>query len=157
SPELRDRVQLSERLADDFSGIPEGAFDAVVLNSVVQYFPGGDYLWRVLEGAIQALAPGGRLFIGDVRSLPPLEAFHTAVQTYQAPAALPVDALRTRARQHLEQEQELIVSPTFFRALAAKHPAITAFTIQPKQGQHRHELTEFRYDVTMEVNGGGAE
>ena len=70
--------------ADDFTGIPEGWFDLVVINSVVQYFPGVDYLLRVLDGATAALAPGGTLFVGDVRSLPLLEAFHASVELAQA-------------------------------------------------------------------------
>ena len=49
-----------QRPADDFAGIAAGAFDVVVLNSVVQYFPDVDYLVRVLEGALRAVRPGGR-------------------------------------------------------------------------------------------------
>ena len=150
---LRNRVQLSERLADDFSGIEDASVDAVVINSVVQYFPGADYLERVLDGAVHALAAGGRLFVGDVRSLELLDAFHAAVQLHQAPDEASTTALAARVRQHVEQEQELLVAPAFFRRFAAKHPRITAVTIGPKRGKHRHELNEFRYDVILEVEG----
>ena len=40
---LEPRVSLLRRMAHDFSGVPEHSFDAVVLNSVIQYFPGIDY------------------------------------------------------------------------------------------------------------------
>src|SRR5262245_18392834 len=33
-------VELWRRRADEFVGIEEGTFDGVVLNSVIQYFPG---------------------------------------------------------------------------------------------------------------------
>ena len=56
---LADRVSLLHRTADDLSGVEPGAYDVVILNSVAQYFPGADYLARVLEGAASALAPGG--------------------------------------------------------------------------------------------------
>ncbi|HEV3048981.1 MAG TPA: amino acid adenylation domain-containing protein, partial [Longimicrobium sp.] len=46
-------VETLERRADDFSGLEEGGFDLVILNSVVQYFPGVDYLLRVLEGTVR--------------------------------------------------------------------------------------------------------
>ena len=59
-------------------------FDAVVLNSVIQYFPDLDYLMTVLEGAIQSVRPGGAVFVGDVRSLPLLEAFHASVEMFKA-------------------------------------------------------------------------
>jgi amino acid adenylation domain-containing protein len=153
SASLRGRVRLSERLADDFSGVEAGSFDTVVLNSVVQYFPSAGYLRRVLEGAVRALAPGGRLIVGDVRSLPLLEAFHTAVVLYQASDATAAAALHTRVHQHLEQEQELVVAPVFFQALAGDLGRISSVMVQPKRGVHRSELSEFRYDVILEVDG----
>ena len=59
-----EAVQLAERL-------PAGAqFDLVVLNSVVQYFPDLTYLLQVIEQASQCLAPGGTLFLGDIRWQP---------------------------------------------------------------------------------------
>ena len=98
--EALPQVRLLERMADDFDGIEPESFDVVLLNSVVQYFPDIDYLLRVLEGAVQSAAPSGALFIGDVRSLPLLEAFHASVQLHQAPDTLSRAQLRTRvARQ----------------------------------------------------------
>ncbi|MCP4663700.1 MAG: methyltransferase, partial [bacterium] len=60
------QVSLLERAAEDFAGIESGVFDTVVLNSVVQYFPGIDYLVEVLRGAVEVAAAGGSVFIGDV-------------------------------------------------------------------------------------------
>ena len=67
----------------------ERSFDTVVLNSVAQYFPDLDYLLRVLEGAAAALRPGGRIFVGDVRSLPLAGAFHASVELARAPERPP--------------------------------------------------------------------
>src|SRR6185437_8976562 len=63
-----DRVQLRVQPADVADGLPEGHFDVVVLNSVVQYFPSAGYLRDVMAVAMRLLAPGGALFIGDVRN-----------------------------------------------------------------------------------------
>ena len=68
--------------------------DLVVLNSVAQYFPSIDYLVRVLEGAARMVADGGAIFVGDVRSLPLLAAFHTGVELQRAPDSLPLAQLR---------------------------------------------------------------
>ena len=46
------RSRCRQRPADDFRAWRPASFDLVVLNSVVQYFPGVDYLVRVLEGAV---------------------------------------------------------------------------------------------------------
>jgi len=71
----------------------------VILNPL-QYFPSLDYLLRVLEGAVRAVAPGGFIFIGDVRSLPLLSAFHASVQLYQADPTL--DRLQLQQRVQME-------------------------------------------------------
>jgi len=44
APELADRVRLRHQDAGDVTGLPSDYFDTVVINSVVQYFPGGQYL-----------------------------------------------------------------------------------------------------------------
>ena len=46
-----EHVRVQVRAADDFQGLPREHFDAVILNSVVQYFPSADHLVRVLQGA----------------------------------------------------------------------------------------------------------
>src|SRR5690606_35229304 len=44
------QVELTQTLADDFAGVAPSEYELVILNSVVQYFPGVAYLARVLEG-----------------------------------------------------------------------------------------------------------
>ncbi len=62
-------VTLSRREASDFGDVEPHSFDAVILNSIVQYFPSIQYLRSVLEGAVRSVAPSGIVFVGDVRSL----------------------------------------------------------------------------------------
>ncbi|MET0396513.1 MAG: amino acid adenylation domain-containing protein [Longimicrobiaceae bacterium] len=144
-------VRVLERAADDFSGIPERRFDLVVVNSVAQYFPGVDYLLRVLEGAVAALAPGGRLWVGDVRSLPLREAFHASVELARAPDASPARALLEGARRRAAREKELLVDPDLFRALPARLPRVSGVEVRLKPGRHANEMTRFRYDVLLHV------
>src|SRR5262249_43607147 len=63
-----DGVRLRVQPADVADGLPTGHFDVVVLNSVVQYFPSAGYLGEVIDTAVDLLAPGGAVFIGDVRN-----------------------------------------------------------------------------------------
>jgi SAM-dependent methyltransferase/acyl carrier protein len=146
------QVKLLQQAADDFEGIETGCFDMVILNSVVQYFPNMAYLLRVLEGALNTLAPGGSVFIGDVRSLPLLEALHTSVELYRAPDSLPLSELRERVHKRLAQEQELVIDPHFFSALKQRFPQVKRAQVQPKRGPSQNELTRFRYDVTLHLN-----
>jgi SAM-dependent methyltransferase len=143
------QIELLQRSADDLSGLIPASFDTVILNSVVQYFPSATYLLRVLADAAALLVPGGQIFIGDVRSLPLLEAFHAAVELYRAPATLPTAQLRLQVQQRIAQEQELVIDPAFFRALRDQLPQITQAVIRLKRGPDHNELTRFRYDVLL--------
>jgi SAM-dependent methyltransferase len=149
-------VTLLQRPADDFTGLDGAPFDLVVLNSVVQYFPGLDYLLRVLAGAVAAAAPGGRIFLGDLRSLPLLEAFHASVQLQQADAATPLDELRERVQAAVRQERELAIDPALFAALPGMLPGVNRVEVQLKRGRARNELTRFRYDAILHLAGGPA-
>ncbi|HEY9741969.1 MAG TPA: amino acid adenylation domain-containing protein [Coleofasciculaceae cyanobacterium] len=145
------QVSLLQRMATDFERVEAGAFDAVILNSVVQYFPSIDYLVRVLEGAVQALAPGGFIFIGDVRSLSLLQAFHASVQLYQAEPSLTCEQLRQRVQMQMFQETELVIDPVFFTALKQRFPQISDVQIQLMRGRHHNELTQFRYNAILYI------
>ncbi len=59
-PALAGKVRLSAQPADDVTGLPEGFFDVVVVNSVAQYFPDADYLERVIRQARPAARPRRR-------------------------------------------------------------------------------------------------
>jgi len=145
------QVTLCQRMADNFEGIEAEAFDAVIINSVVQYFPSIDYLLRVLEGALKVVKPGGFIFLGDVRSLPLLEAFHTSVLLHQASSSLSITQLQQRVQKRIAQEQELVIDPELFIALKHHLPKIAQVYIQPKRGHYHNELTKFRYDAIVQV------
>jgi SAM-dependent methyltransferase len=95
------QVQLRHASAENFAEIEPLAFDVVVLNSVIQYFPSVEYLERVIQCAVAATRDGGALFLGDVRSLPLLEAFATSVELYRAPAALTLRELHQRIEERM--------------------------------------------------------
>jgi amino acid adenylation domain-containing protein/thioester reductase-like protein len=145
------QVSLLQRAAHELDSLPSESFDTVILNSVIQYFPGIDYLLHVLEGAVRLVRPGGRIFVGDVRNFRLLAAFHSAVQLHKAPATLSREQLRARVQGHIHQEGELLVDPAFFTALRHHVPQIGRVEIQLKRGRHRNELTRFRYDVVLHI------
>ncbi len=153
-------VTLLQRRADDLADLETESFDAVILNSVVQYFPNIDYLVRVLERASCAVKPGGFIFLGDVRNLHLWKAFCSSVQLYQAPAELPLAELRQRIRKQMSQEEELLIAPEFFLEVKQHLPSISDVEIQLKRGHYHNEVTLFRYDVILHfgssprANGG---
>ena len=145
------QVQLRERPAHNFEGVEPASFDAVILNSVVQYFPDGEYLLHVLQGALQAVKPGGLVFVGDVRSLPLQQAYATSVEVFQAPASLSRQELWQRVQRRVQTEEELLLDPQFFLALSQRFPQVGAVQVQLKRGRAHNELTRFRYDALLHI------
>ncbi|MEA2663803.1 MAG: hypothetical protein QOI11_747 [Candidatus Eremiobacteraeota bacterium] len=130
------QLELLRRAANDFAGI-EGTFDAVVLNSVVQYFPSAAYLGAVWAGAAARLRAGGTLFVGDVRARALLPALH---------AEAPELGDRRDLRRRVDEDAELVLEPAAFRALAASGSRIGAVRALLKRGP-ADELTRYRFDV----------
>lgn len=144
-------VTLRQGAADNFKDIKPGEFDTVIINSVVQLFPSIDYLVDVLEKAIKMMEPGGTVFIGDVRSLPLLEAFHASVQLCRLPDELSTETLRYRVQKNIVQEGQMAIDPNFFIALKQRLPQISYVEIQLRQGRARNEMTKFRYDAILHI------
>jgi amino acid adenylation domain-containing protein/thioester reductase-like protein len=146
-------VVLEQRAAHELEGLEHGMFDTIIINSVIQYFPTVDYLVKVLEKAIKLVSPKGQVFIGDVRSLPLLEAFHTSVQLSQSPASLTTSQLQQRIKDRIILDRELVIHPDFFTALKHHIPQISYVEHQIKQGRYQNELIRFRSDVILHVGG----
>ena len=140
---------LLHKEANDFDGLK--SFDGIILNSVVQYFPGIEYLVRVLEKAVNALDREGFIYVGDVRSMPLLETARTSIEFSRASSSLSLDKLRQHVQKAVNEEKELVIDPRFFFALKKHLPRISRVEVMPKRGRHRNELTGFRYQVVIHV------
>jgi ubiquinone/menaquinone biosynthesis C-methylase UbiE/acyl carrier protein len=148
-----ERVKLLERTAEDLEDLPAQRFDLVILNSVIQYFPGVDYLLQVLQKTVRLVKNGGYILLGDVRNLALLEAFHASVQLQKAQPDLRLEQLAQLVKQQLERESELILEPSFFYALPQYIPELSGVEIRLKKGYFQNELNKFRYDVFLRVKG----
>ncbi|MFD6456762.1 amino acid adenylation domain-containing protein [Streptomyces roseolus] len=154
-PALKEKVELHVRPAHDFSGLRRGFYDTVVLNSVVQYFPDADYLTRVLRGALDLLAPGGRLFVGDVRSLALLRAFRASVETGNSAVSETPAALLAAADRRTAAENELVIAPDYFARLRREAGEPLLLDVRLRRGRPYNELTRYRYDVLLAKQGTG--
>nr|WP_237302858.1 alpha/beta fold hydrolase [Streptomyces sp. S063] len=140
-------VQVRCQSADDFTDLPTGYFDTIVINSVAQYFPDHHYLTSVLNQALELLTENGRIILGDIRHLGQLRTFHTAVQT---PKATDTAQLHASVERALVVEKELLVHPDYFTNLATHHGI--GVDIRIKRGTAHNELTRHRYDITLHKN-----
>ncbi|WP_459965279.1 amino acid adenylation domain-containing protein, partial [Mycobacterium avium] len=144
----RDRVELLTRPAHVTDGLPPGRFDTIVINSVVQYFPNAGYLADVIDNALELLAPGGSLFIGDVRNHALQGAFQTGIALARGGGADAAE-IRQRVRHAMLGETELLLAPEFFTNWADSRPAAAGLDIQLKRGLSDNELNRYRYDVVI--------
>ncbi|MER7899336.1 phosphopantetheine-binding protein, partial [Streptomyces sp. NPDC096046] len=150
-------VELLQRSAEQFDGVPDDAFDLVLINSVAQYFPNADYLAEVLTKALRVVRPGGSVVIGDVRNHALLGTFHTSLQRAQPhgqDADQSTETFEQAVADRVAADAELVVDPAFFTALAADRPEIETVSLLSKRGGHRNELTKYRYDAILHLAGG---
>ncbi len=148
----RADIRLMNQAADDFSSIPDAAFDVVVLNSVIQYFPSLDYLSRVLRGAAKVLRPGGRIFVGDVRSYRHADMFYAEIALRRTEKEIAHLKL-ARSVSHLRwSERELLVVPEYFTRLRESIDRIKHVDVQLKRGMSQNEIVAYRYDVVLRLD-----
>jgi amino acid adenylation domain-containing protein/thioester reductase-like protein len=141
-----DNVEL--HLADADALPDTGPADLVLINSVTQYLPDADYLERVLDQALARTRPGGAVFVGDVRSLPLLDHFCASVERHRDPAAT-AEQISARAAARRSREDELVLSPAFFRNFAAERTAVGTVEVEPRLQAAVNELTRYRYNVVL--------
>src|SRR5579863_584139 len=150
-PSIGERVQIDQRAADDFSGFKEDSVDTSVISSVVQYFPSAAYLTKVLEGVANMVRPGGRVYVGDVRSLPLLPLFASSVELFRAPDAMTVGDLSDLIGKRMRREQELLISPAYFHRLSQQIAKIVGVEIRPLRGRAVNEMSGYRYQAILHI------
>jgi amino acid adenylation domain-containing protein/thioester reductase-like protein len=126
------------------AALPDGV-DAVLLNSVSQYLPSAEYLSDTLDRCVTALAPGGFVFVGDVRNLATGLAFHREVGAARSVADATVEET---AADRLAAEEELLLDPAWFTAWAARRPGV-AVTLAARTDSFDTEMRRHRYDVVL--------
>lgn len=141
------QVRLFQRPADDFSGIPAGEFDTVVINSVAQYFPDGDYLRRVLAGALGVVKKGGRVFLGDIQSHALLPVHHAEALCTREKSVMTCGQLRAKLEHRVAREKELCLDPAWFELLDL--PGLAHCDTRLRRGKLRNETTDYHYDVVL--------
>jgi ubiquinone/menaquinone biosynthesis C-methylase UbiE len=136
--------EISRRLSN-------GNISLVIINSVAQYFPSGEYLTDVIKQAMQMMKSGGRIFLGDIRSYGLIE-YHNTQRTL---GSLPSHASVIDVRKALESfsitQTELLLNPSFFFRLQHSLQGIAHVEILPKVMSWRNELSRYRYTVVLHV------
>ncbi|MGP4101269.1 methyltransferase [Nonomuraea sp. KM90] len=115
--------------------------DCVLLNSVTQCFPSVEYLAAVLHDAIELVAPGGTVVVGDVR--------HSGLLDEHCRLLEPGSA--DRAAQRAATDTELLLDPATLAAVAASAGRRVTISLFAKTLTADTELTRYRFDAVLHV------
>ena len=128
-----------------------GVVDTIILNSVIQYFPGESYMTDIIDRSVSLLKGNGRIIVGDVRDNRLLELFKSRLQLARLQESASVKELKWAIDREVLKEEELCFSPEYFYRLKALYPQITHLEIKWKQGSFINELTKYRFTVIMHL------
>ncbi len=151
SAEERNKVTLLNQAAHELDAMEDKCCDLVIINSVAQYFPNADYLIQVLERASRVLIDGGKIFLGDIRSLEEADTFHSLVELHKAPGQIEAGLLANRITERASLETELLLASEFFDELEKRVARLGLVSIQVKRGQYANEMRDFRSDVVLQA------
>lgn len=135
--------------AHDIDLFAPGSFDLIVLNSVVESFPGFGYLTDVLDKAVTLLAPGGALFLGSIWDLDRKDAYIEDLNAFASDHA--GQSYTTR----LSFTEELFVPAAFFRDWAAKRQERPSLEFSAVNAPG-FEPAAYAYDLVVRLDGRGA-
>jgi hypothetical protein len=78
-----------------------------------------------------------------------LQAYATSVELFQAAPEMELAELLERVARRMKPEEQLVISPAFFLALAERDLKLSHAEIRLKRGRSDNEMTRFRYDVVL--------
>ena len=140
-----ENIELHALAAHEVDRVGEGGFDVVILNSVIECFPGHNYLRSVLRAAIGLLNPQGYLFLGNLWDADLKPAFVASLLEFRR--AHPERAERMK----LDRSDELYVSRAYLEELRHDLPEIESIAYSTMLGTARSELSEFGFDALIRV------
>lgn len=138
--------------AHELSKVPAHAYDTIILNSVIQYFPNESYLREVLDGCVGLIgASGGNIFIGDIRNLALAREFHLSVIAAHEPLGTGLPEVERQLYAKIANDVELQLDVEWFHRYCASHPNVSGLLVRPKRCRLKTELSAYRYDVILQV------
>ena len=118
--------------------------DLVIINSVIQYFPGINYLKKVVDQACKLLENDGIIYLGDIMDLDKKQKLHDSLSMYKKN--------NPEAKTKLDLTEELFLPRKYFYYLQNINPLIESIEISDKIATIENEMSMFRYDVILHIN-----
>ncbi|TCN50886.1 methyltransferase family protein [Rhodococcus sp. SMB37] len=143
--------ELRGQLVRDAVAATGATPDCILLNSVTQCFPDTRYLAAVVLDAIDTVAPGGTVIVGDIRHSGLLHDFARWAEMAKNPDGDP-NTLGDRVDRRASSDSELSVDPSTLASIAAASGREVSVFAYAKTLRDDSELTRYRFDAVFTVD-----
>ncbi len=140
-----ENIKLMCLQAHKISEIGEKDFDIVIINSVIQYFPGVNYLRSVIRDSINLLNSNGIIFIGDIMDSELKEELITSLIKFKNEDES--NSYKTKDKF----DSELFLPRKYFEDLLVDFQEIMRVEVSNKIHTIKNELTKYRYDCLLRI------
>jgi len=139
-------IGLKALAAHEIDSLEEKDFDIVIINSVIQMFPGHNYLRMVIEKVLSLMTDRGLLFIGDIMDQ---DMKQDLLQSL-------IEFKQNNRDKHYKTvtdlSDDLFIPKGYFEDLAKDIKGIRSLSFSNKIHTIENELTKFRYDTIIEID-----
>ena len=151
-----DKIELYQLDALNIDKVPENKFNLIIINSVAQYFPSLDYLFKMLKKLELYVSSNCFIFLGDIRSFELQNLFYLDVINSRE-SNLNNNELKNKIDFLKNRENEMFYHNNLFDILPKLFNFINFNIIELKKGDFSNELNKYRYDVTLVCNSNHKE
>lgn len=144
-----DNVRLYQKAADNLGELMNEKFDTIIINSVIQYFPSGQYLDNLLDNLLSMLTENGSLYLGDIRSYSLLENYHTSVELFKAEDSERIEKVKNKILNAVQAENELLLDTNYFLNLMQSKEKVTNVVTLQKHAKYENEMSKYRYNTII--------
>jgi amino acid adenylation domain-containing protein len=139
-------IRLRTLYAHELDKIAERDFDMVIMNSVVQFFKGHNYLRQVIKKIMPLLKDQGVIFFGDIMDQEKKSELIESIEKF--PGKNP----GSEEKAWTDWSEYLFISRPFFDHLAYDFPMIASVRHSSKHYTIENELTRFRFDTIITID-----
>ncbi len=134
--------------ANQLSELADKNYDTVIVNSVIQYFPSGQYLGQFIDYLMCEIKPN-TIVLGDIRNYMHNALYWRLVAAYQLHYRAAQCDFEKLVMHYASHENELLLDPQYFYKITDKYSQAYKVNIFIKSGTVANELNLFRYDVVL--------
>jgi amino acid adenylation domain-containing protein len=148
APRGWSHVQLQHLPPHDTDRLDQDCFDVVILNGVVEFFSGHNYLRDVLRKAIGRMADRGVIFLGSLWDLDRKDALVRSLREFHSAN------IGRGYRTKVDRADDLFLSHGFVHDLRHDFPEIRGIELSSISEAAGREFADFRFDAILHIARG---